>query len=120
MQEELATAEERLRSARLEAALDEHGAKVAAGVSRLREGGASDLEIAVYEAEQAGEEAKIDASAEVQVAPHHPGNSTGRHQVRDLSRFLRFGAWVQEYLAAAEERLRSAKLEEALDQLRSA
>ena len=61
VQEKLAAAEERLRSARLEAALAEHGAKVAASVSRMREGGASDLEIALYEAEQAVEEAKIEA-----------------------------------------------------------
>ena len=61
VQEELAAAEERLRSARLEAALAEHGAKVAAGVSQMREGGASDLKIAVYKAEQAVEEKKIEA-----------------------------------------------------------
>eukprot|EP01045_Picozoa_sp_COSAG04_P029365 COSAG04_NODE_4804_length_1884_cov_1.783436_2_plen_100_part_00 len=70
MQGELATAEERLRSARLEAALAEHGTKVAAGVSRMREGGESEHDIAVYEAEQAVEEAKIEACLpRPQVAP---------------------------------------------------
>ena len=72
VQEKIAAAEERLWNARLEAALDQHEAKVAAGVSQMREGGASDLEIAVYEAEQAVDEAKIESSAEVQVASHHP------------------------------------------------
>ena len=57
VQEKLAAAEEHLWNTRLEAALDEHRAKVAAGVSQMREGGASDHEIAVYEAEQAVEEA---------------------------------------------------------------
>ena len=72
MQEELATAEERLRSARLEAALDEHGAKVAAGVSQMREGGASEHAIAVYEAEQAVEEAKIEACLPRPQVRSHP------------------------------------------------
>ena len=75
VQEKLAAAEEHLWNTRLEAALDEHRAKVAAGVSQMREGGASDLDIAVYEAEQAVEEAKIESSAEVQVASLHPDNS---------------------------------------------
>ena len=61
VQEKLAAAEEHLCNTRLEAALDQHEAKVAAGVSQMLEGGAADLEIAVYEAEQAVEEAKIEA-----------------------------------------------------------
>ena len=67
MQEYLAAAEERLRSARLKAVLAKHQAEVEAVVSQMREGGASDLEIAVYEAEQAVEEAKIEGSVELQV-----------------------------------------------------
>ena len=59
MQEYLAVAEERLRSAKLEAALAEHQAEVEAVVSQMREGGASEHAIAVYEAEQAVEEAKM-------------------------------------------------------------
>ena len=57
MQEYLATAEERLRSAKLEAALAEHQAEVEAVVSQMREGGASEHDITMYEAEQAVEEA---------------------------------------------------------------
>ena len=71
VQEKLAAAEEHLRDVRLEAALDEHRAEVEAVVSQMREGGASDLEIAVYEAEQAVEEAKIEAClARPQVRSH--------------------------------------------------
>ena len=57
MQEYLAVAEERLRSAKLEAALAEHQAEVEAVVSQMREGGASEHDITMYEAEQAVEEA---------------------------------------------------------------
>ena len=116
MQGELATAEERLRSARLEAALAEHVAKVAAGVSQMREGGALEHAIAVYEAEQALEEAKIEACLPRPQVATLPGNFFwSRPQACDLSRlYLRFGAWVQEDLAGAEERLRSAKLAAAL------
>ena len=62
MQEYLAVAEERLRSVKLEAALAEHQAEVEAVVSQMREGGASEHAIAVYEAEQAVEEAKMGAA----------------------------------------------------------
>ena len=72
VQEKLAAAEEHLWNTRLEAALDEHRAKVAAGVSQMREGGASDLEIAVYEAEQAVEEAKIEACLPRPQVRSHP------------------------------------------------
>ena len=82
VQEYLAAAEERLRSARLKAVLAKHQAEVEAVVSQMREGGASEHDITMYEAEQAVEEAKIEGSAEVLVASLHPGNSTGRHQVR--------------------------------------
>ena len=75
VQEKLAAAEEHLWNTRLEAALDEHRAKVAAGVSQMREGGASDLEIAVYEAEQAVEEAKIEARLPRPQVATLPGNS---------------------------------------------
>ena len=72
----LAAAEEHLRNARLEVALEKHRTKVAARVSQMRDGGASDLEIAVYEAEQAVEEAKIEAClARPQVRSTLPGNS---------------------------------------------
>ena len=57
VQEHLAAAEERLRSAKLEAALAEHQAKVEAVVSQMRDGGASEHDITMYEAEQAVEEA---------------------------------------------------------------
>ena len=75
VQEMLAAAEEHLRNARLEVALEKHRTKVAARVSQMRDGGASEHAIAVYEAEQAVEEAKIEGSAEVQVASLHPVNS---------------------------------------------
>ena len=63
-------AEERLRSAKLAVAgaaheanaaaqLVEHGIKVATQLAEMREGGSSELAVAVYEAEQALEEAKI-------------------------------------------------------------
>jgi len=74
VQKKLAAAEERLRSARLEAALAEHVAKVAAGVSQMREGGALEHAIAVYEAEQALEEAKIEACLPRPQVATLPGN----------------------------------------------
>jgi len=69
VQEHLAVAEERLRSAKLEAVLAEHQAKVEAVVSQMREGGASEHDITMYEAEQAVEEAKMGA-AEVKRSLH--------------------------------------------------
>ena len=69
MQEYLAVAEERLRSVKLEAALAEHVAEGEAVVAEMREGGASEHAIAVYEAEQAVEEAKMGA-AEVKRSLH--------------------------------------------------
>ena len=58
----LAAAEERLRSARLEAVLAEHQAEVEAVVSQMREGGASEHDIAVLEAEQVVVEAKMETA----------------------------------------------------------
>ena len=69
MQEYLAVAEERLRSVKLEAALAEHQAEVEAVVSQMREGGASEHDITIYEAEQAVEETKM-GTAEVKRSLH--------------------------------------------------
>ncbi len=83
MQEYLAAAEERLRSAKLEAALAEQVAKMEAELAEMREGVASEHDIAVLEAEQAiveaqMETAKIEAKMEVRnalclgVSSHRP------------------------------------------------
>eukprot|EP01045_Picozoa_sp_COSAG04_P029364 COSAG04_NODE_4804_length_1884_cov_1.783436_1_plen_168_part_10 len=64
VQENLATTEERLCSAKMAAELAKHVAKVEAVVAEMREDGESEHDIAVYEAEQAVEEAKM-GTAEV-------------------------------------------------------
>ena len=72
MQEYLAVAEERLRSVKLEAALAEHQAEVEAVVSQMREGGASEHDIAMYEGQEhvaVVEEAEMGA-AEVKRSLH--------------------------------------------------
>ena len=69
VQEHLAVAEERLRSAKIAAALAEHQAEVEAVVSQMREGGASEHDITIYEAEQAVEETKM-GTAEVKRSLH--------------------------------------------------
>ena len=79
MQEDLAGAEERLRSAKIAAALAEHVAKVAGVVVEMREGGASEHAIAVYEAEQVVEEAKM-GTAEVRKCPTSQVQARSRRQ----------------------------------------
>ena len=72
VQEHLAAAEERLRSAKLEAALAEHQAEVEAVVSQMREGGASEHDITMYEVQEhvaVVEEAEMGA-AEVKRSLH--------------------------------------------------
>ena len=70
VQENLATTEERLCSAKMAAELAKHVAKVEAVVAEMREDGESEHDIAVYEAEQAVDEAKIEGveAAEVRSA----------------------------------------------------
>ena len=57
-----------MRSAKLAVAVAEHKAAVTAAVAEMRESGTSELAIAVYEAEQGVQEAKI-GGAKVSVAP---------------------------------------------------